>query len=147
MPISTGGYENLLSSKEVAEVLTRRANGERTYTQIGVNRMVYEGRLKPVVTIGTTNFFLPSDVEQLPIFPKKGNPTTREKKGIAGTGVSRLALAERAKVAQSTVWNAFAHKPISKKVAHKLLEAFNELRQERNLSAMTVEQLQWNIVD
>jgi hypothetical protein len=147
MAIISETHGKLLSSKEVAEILTKRSNGIRTYTNIGVNRMVYAGRLKPVETVGGANFFLPKDVEQLKIYPKKGNPATREKRGIAGTGVNRLEIANRAGVSQTTVWNAFSGKPISQETADKLFTAFNLLREEKQLPAMTIDQLGWNIVD
>lgn len=147
MSIISEKHGRLLSSKEVAEELTKRAKGIRKYTSIGVNRMVYEGRLNPVERVGGANFFLPSDVAELKISPNRGNPTTRESKGIAGTGVSRKDLAARAGVAQTTVWNAFQKKPISQEIAGKIHHAFNELREEKNLPPMTIGQLGWDVID
>lgn len=147
MAIITEEHGRLLSTKEVAVRLSERAGGIRNYTTTGVNRMVSKKRLVPREKIAGANFFLPADVEELKISPQKGNPTTRQKKGIADTGVSRKVLANQTGIAESTIWNAFHQKPISKSKADLLLAAFNAIRQEQNQESMTFEQLEWNVID
>jgi len=145
MSIISEQYGRLITSREAADILTRRAGGVRTYTYTGVNRMVSQGRLTPVEKIGGANFFRPEDVERVPITPKRGQPSTRTRKGIGDTGIGRTELARRAGVAETTVWNAFAGRPITAPKAEALLHALNALRAERGLSPLSREQLGWQV--
>jgi hypothetical protein len=147
MSIISEKYGRLVSAQEAADILTRRAGGIRKYTPVAIHRMVSMERLAPVEKIGGANFFRPDDIEKVHIVPKRGQPSTRTRKGIGDTGITRKELAQRSGVAETTVWNAFHGNPISQDVADKLLQAFNSIKEERKQKTATLEEMKWHVIE